>query len=264
MTFLKPTLQRLIGLFGYQFVRKGTVVPIKRRIEAAAELESLYRQFVFPELPTNSTRFELLGMLEGTQLGEAFYLLNSLHRSLNLEGDVCEFGVAQGATSAVIGNEILPTSKKLWLFDSFEGLPRPTSKDVLIDDIFNLGAIEKYVGTMAHQPKEVRARLELIKFPLNRVELVAGFIENTIHQSRLPKQVCFSYVDFDFYEPIKIALEFLHDRLPVGGHIVVDDYGWFSSGAKTAADEFVAAHRSEYLLTLPVSFAGHFAVIRKI
>jgi O-methyltransferase len=264
MRFPKLVIQRLLGSIGHQIVRKGTVIDIQRRIEAATEMECLYRQFVFPDLPTGSGRGELLAQLVGTQLGEAFYLLNALHRSMPLDGDICEFGVAQGATSTLMANEIRSTSKSLWLFDSFEGLPKPSAKDVLIDDIFNLGAMEKYQGQMACQPKEVRARLKSINFPFGRVQLVPGFIEQTIHRQGLPSRVCFSYVDFDFYEPITTALNFLHERLPIGGHIVVDDYGWFSSGAKAATDEFVARHSDKYVMSLPLQFAGHFAVLQRV
>lgn len=264
MGMLKSIIQRLLGSTGYQVVRKGSVVDIRRRIEAAKEMEGLYRQFVFPDLPAGSGRGELLAQLEGTQLGEAFYLLNALHRSLKLDGDICEFGVAQGATSTLMANEIRTTPKSLWLFDSFEGLPRPSAKDVLIDDIFSLGTMEKYQGEMVHQPQEVRARLKSIDFPFGRVQLVPGFIEQTIHRQGLPSRVCFSYVDFDFYEPITTALTFLHERLPIGGHILVDDYGWFSSGAKSATDEFVSTHSDKYVMTLPLESAGHFAVLQRV
>ena len=269
MKLLKSIIRDLIGKLGYQIVRKGSVVGIKRRIEAAIELEAVYRQFVFPELPagtseTGTRRHELLAQLEGTQLGEAFYLLDALHRSLSLDGAVCEFGVAQGATSALIANEIRTSGKSLWLFDSFKGLPRPSAKDVLINDIFGLGSIEKYAGTMAHGQEEVLARLKVIDFPLNSVQLVDGFIEDTIRYPGLPPVICFAYVDFDFYEPIKVTLEFLHARLPSGAHVLVDDYGWFSSGAQAAVDEFVAAHASNYTCSMPLHFAGRFAVLRKL
>src|SRR5262245_56857176 len=264
---IKAIIQRLIGRLGFQLVRNGRVVDIQRRIEAATELEALYRQFVLPSLPViapeNRRRYELLAQLQGTQLGEAIYLLDALHRSLPLEGAICEFGVAQGATSALIANEIRGSDKTLWLFDSFEGLPHPSSKDVLLDDIFNLGSIEKYAGTMAHGQGEVVSRLKAIDFPLTRVQLVAGFVEETMHYPSLPPLVCFAYVDFDFYEPIKIALDFLHPRLPVGANVVVDDYGWFSSGAQTAVDEFVAAHASDYVCSMPLPFAGRFAMLTK-
>jgi O-methyltransferase len=217
---------------------------------------------LFPS-PAPEGRSELLAQLLGTQLSEAVYVINYLHQSLRLPGDVCEFGVAQGATSALLANEIRHTDKLLWLFDSFEGLPKPTKKDKLIHDIFSLGAIEKYTGTMAYGVDEVLARLRAISYPPGRVKIVPGFIEETISRVDLPERVCFAYVDFDFYEPILITLNYLNEHLSKGGSIVVDDYGFFSSGAGTAVDEFLAAHWSEYDLVLPDKSAGHFAILCK-
>jgi O-methyltransferase len=260
---LEGLIGSVLDRMGLQLSRKGSYVRWQRRAETAVELESIFRQFVFPDLPEYPRRAELMARLEGTQVSEAIYLLNALHRSLQLPGDICEFGVAQGATSTLMANEIAGTDKKLWLFDSFEGLPRPTDKDQLIDDIFNLGSIEKYQGQMAHKQNEVLARLKSIGFPLARVQLVPGFIENTVGKLGLPSGICFAYVDFDFYEPIRIALRFLHDHMQPGAHIVVDDYGHFSSGAQTAVDEFVTRQEGRYECSLPFPFAGNFAVLRK-
>jgi hypothetical protein len=218
---------------------------------------------LFPK-PVPEGRSELLARLLGTQLAEAVYVINYLHQSLKLPGDVCEFGIAQGATSALLANEIRDTDKLLWLFDSFAGLPKPTEKDTLIDDIFRLGTIEKYQGTMAYGVNEVLERLQAISYPLSRVKIVPGFIENTISLGDLPGRVCFAYVDFDFYEPILVALNYLNEHLSKGGCIVVDDYGFFSSGAGAAVDEFVTAHPSQYDFILPEKSAGHFAILSKI
>ena len=214
--------------------------------------------------PMPEGRSELLAKLLGTQLSEAVYIINYLHQCLKLPGDVCEFGIAQGATSALLANEIRDTDKLLWLFDSFEGLPKPTEKDALIHDIFGLGTIEKYQGTMAYGVNEVMERLGAISYPPSRVKIVPGFIENTISGAELPARVCFAYVDFDFYEPILIALDYLHEHLCKGGCVVVDDYGFFSSGAGTAVDEFLTTHPSQYDFVLPDKSAGHFAILSKI
>jgi hypothetical protein len=233
-------------------------------IDGVPELEGCYRDLLFPEIPDRENRLDLMRQLIGTSVGEAMYILDALYRALSCSGDVCEFGVAQGSTSALIANEIRGTDKKLWLFDSFEGLPRPTEKDRLIDDIFNLGSMEAYTGHMACDVSLVKSRLDSIAFPLNRVEIVPGFIEKTIHLQRLPSLVSFAYVDFDFYEPIRIALEYLDRHMLPGAHIVVDDYVWFSSGAQTAVDEFVSMHAGRFEMTLPNKSAGHFAVLRKL
>ena len=228
------------------------------------EIEELYRTFLFPDLSRREDRFEDYAKLLGTSVGEAVYILHHLQRSLELEGDICEFGVAQGATSALLAKEILGTSKELWLFDSFEGLPKPSEKDRLIDDIFALGSIEKYEGTMKCRKEEVLERLTAIPFPSSRLHLLEGWIDETLQSSVLPHAVAFAYVDFDFYEPIRLALGFLDDRLSPGGCVVVDDYGFFSEGAQRAVDEFLSVAGSRYRFDLPVSAAGRFCILTKV
>jgi hypothetical protein len=259
---LKELALKLANAAGYDVARLRTTVPIARHVEAVAELEALYRHLVLRGLPPSTPeRSKLIASLIGTKAGEAIHLIDALQRSSHLEGDVCEFGVAQGATSALLAHEIRSTAKKLWLFDSFEGLPKPGPQDVLIHDIFQLGSMEKYQGTMAYGEAHVLGRLNEVAFPLERANLVPGFIEQTIRRPDLPRAVCFAYVDFDFYEPIKTALEFLDGTVPAGGHVVVDDYGWFSAGAQAAVDEFVDARQDRWKMELPLPMAGHFAVL---
>lgn len=259
----RKVVDRVLNPIGFELIRKGNNVHEFKYNTLIKELEGCFREVIFPGLPPCQNREQLIAGLVGTYPSEAMYVINFLHRSLGLEGDVCEFGIAQGATSALMANEIRDTAKRLWLFDSFQGLPRPTEKDVLVDDIYDLGSIEKYAGTMAYAVDEVKQRLNAISFPLSRVQIVPGFIEETIKRAGLPEKVCFAYVDFDFYEPILIALNFLDGHLSPGGHVVVDDYDYFSAGAKTAVDEFISSHSGAYELILPYKFAGHFAILHK-
>jgi hypothetical protein len=230
----------------------------------AVEVEELYRRFVFPGLPRDERRAGLLHELIGTTIGEAIYIIQNLHEGLRVPGDVCEFGVAQGATSRLLASEIMSTDRKLWLFDSFEGLPAPGPQDKLINDIFSLGSMEKYKGTMASPEAEVRSKLDSISFPTARTKVKKGWVSESIKSGELPAQVAFAYVDFDFYDPIKDALEFLDGRMPPGGRIVVDDYGFFSEGAQLAVDQFVARAGDRYKFELPLRFAGHFCVLNKL
>ena len=229
------------------------------------ELEGVYKEFLFEDLPTNDEhRIHLMSKLEGTEPSEALYLLNYLYKSLELEGDVCEFGVANGATSALIAHEIKRTDKCIWLFDSFKGLPAPSKKDILINDIYGLGSIEAYEGRMACPVESVSAKLNDINFPQSRTKIIPGFIDETISGSNLPKKVCFAYVDFDFYEPICTALNFLDTVLSANGFILVDDYGFFSAGAKDAVDEFVDAKKGDYQTYLPIKSAGRFCILKRL
>jgi hypothetical protein len=92
---------------------------------------------------------------------------------------------------------------------------------------------------------------------------VPGFIEETLRSADLPTKVSFAYVDLDFYNPISVALRFLDQALVSDGFIVVDDYGFFSAGAKAAVDEFIGTRGNRYAMLDIPKFAGHFAVLRK-
>lgn len=231
--------------------------------EAVNEIHGFFRASIFPDLPALNGRLELVTELTGTQVSEAMYLLEYLISSLALPGDVCEFGVARGTTSALLANEMKASDKCLWLFDSFKGLPKPTAKDVLVDDIYHLGTMGAYEGEMKFEGAEVLRRLKGIGFPTARTRVIDGYIEETIQRAELPGTVCFAYVDFDFYQPIATALEFLNEHLTRRGTIVVDDYGFFSAGAQTAVDEFLALHPVEYEVIHPYAWAGHFVVLQK-
>ena len=136
---------------------------------------------MFPELAPREGRLELLCQLVGTQVPEAMYLLQHLQDSLAGPGDVCEMGVAYGNTSALLASEILETERTLWLYDSFEqGLSVPTAEDVLIDDIFELGSMESYAHTMSSTVEEVRARVDAVGLPLERVRIVPGYIRGDL------------------------------------------------------------------------------------
>lgn len=239
-----------------------------RRIhkQDVVEIEELYRSFVFPDLPRDPARAEALHHLHGTTVGEAVHIVHYLHRSLDaVAGDVCELGCNEGHTSRLIASELRDRpDRALWLYDSFEGLPPPTEKDRLIDDIAGRGSMAAYAGDMRAREDQVLDKLALVPFPAERTRIVKGWINQTLAAGQHPPQVAFAYVDFDFYEPIKVALEFLATAMPPGGHIVVDDYGFFSEGAQLAVDEFVAASNGTFVLHMPHPAAGKFCTLERL
>ncbi|MEQ8671999.1 MAG: TylF/MycF/NovP-related O-methyltransferase [Aggregatilineales bacterium] len=262
-------INRIINPLGFQLNRivpSAGPPPVVAKILYKLTVEELHDclvQFKFTDLPETPGRLDALLNLQGTTISEAMWILNGLHKSLSLEGDVCEFGIAHGATSALLANEIRNTDKNLWLFDSFEGLPAPTEKDKLIDDIEGLGSMEAYEGVYSYDQNWVLGKLKAINFPRIRTKIVPGFIEQSIKTATLPEKVCFAYIDFDFYEPILVGLDYLAEALTPGGCVVVDDYGYFSDGAQAAVDEFVASHKDTFTLEIPPKWARHFAVLRK-
>lgn len=264
-----------------QVMRRGAdrmLRPIGGRILTRAEatsIEQRHRRLVnqvyasyaarfSPPLDDRPGRMEVLYDLIGTETSEALFLLHWLQEALDGPGDVCEFGVAQGATSALLANEIRDTDRTLWLYDSFQGLSTPDKqKDELIDDIFELGSMNRYAGSMAYTEESVRCRLEAVRYPVDRTMVVPGYISRELSSDLLPKLVAFAYLDFDLYDPIRVALDLLDPRSRPGSVLMVDDYGYFSTGPQTAVEEFMADHGDRYELLVAPSGAGHFCGLRR-
>ena len=134
----------------------------------------------YPEIKIEKL-FELLLDLKGTSIVEGLDIVNSLLSTYELDGDVCEFGVAQGKTSKLIGY-LIKKNKKNFLYDSFEGLPKPSAMDKLKDDIFNLKKIENYQGKMSHKEDKVINELKNIKFDMNNLVINKGFFKRKFIQ----------------------------------------------------------------------------------
>ena len=217
-------------------------------------------------IPNNKKRYELLAKQIGTEPTEAFFIIKAIHESLDVEGVCCEFGVAQGQTSTLIANELLNFSdKKLYLFDSFQGLPSPTKEDELIDDIFNFGEIKNYVGAMKSPKESVLKKLSELNFSKDRFKIFSGFVDQSFPKIKnLPEKVSFAYVDFDLYEPIKIVLEFLNHKTDKGSFIIIDDYDFFSSGVKLAVDSFLKTNQNFFKAYIAPKLLGNFIVLKRI
>ncbi len=268
---IKRILEKFLNSKGYRLVPKHkSLASFSNDVlnsnfkDLTSSYELLFSE-KFGEIPYNENRIEILKELLGTPPSEAYFIIEALARTKPVKGEICEFGVAQGVTSNLIANEIMEDDeRKLHLFDSFQGLPKPTDKDTLKDDIFNLGSMAAYEGEMKVPEDHVRTRLRNLGFPDSRCKIHKGFIEDLIiSKKQFPELVSFAYIDFDFYEPIKIILEFLDGVTEKGAVIIVDDYDYFSTGVKLAVDEFVKQNRLKYQFYVPDKGFGCFAILTK-
>jgi O-methyltransferase len=267
---MKSILKKTAKYFGYEIIQaKNKSKTLEVRTENFDELCHAYEHLFgskFGELPQNIKRIEIMRSLLGTATPEAYFIVNSINKTRSVEGDICEFGVAQGVTSMLIANEILESGQKhLHFFDSFEGLPKPTEHDTLKDDIFKLGKMEEYEGTMKYPEKMLINNLRSINFPENRYSVHKGFIEDLIvDKDQFPEKVSFAYLDFDFYEPTKLVLEYLDKHTDKGAIVMIDDYDWFSTGIKKVVDSFISDNNERYELYIPDNVFGHFAILTKM
>lgn len=216
------------------------------------------------DIPLDKGIIEGLNRLAGTTLLEAGYILKALRETRNVPGDWCEYGVAHGRTSALLAAALKyeGSARKLWLYDSFEGLPAPHEKDVLIDDIYKKGKIEEYAGYLSFPEQyaidEVRKKGLLDE----QFNIVKGWITAESLHKNSPSQISFAYLDMDFYQSTYDVLKNLFARMPVGGVAVVDDYGFFSEGVRTAVSEIQAEYPGVFEFENP--FGDKFAILKRV
>jgi len=229
-----------------------------------------------PGIGETPLRVELLAELESTPVSLALCLIRHLHHAPDVPGDVCVFGVGNGATAALLANELRDCDRELWLYDTFErpaerGVARtttPQQPSVAVGALLGAGhsvaeRADRVERPFGHNVREVRARLDDVGFPEARTHLIAGEFDEEITRGRLPDRVCLALVDGSLHDPTRIALGLLHDHLPIGGTVVVDGYGYFTTGAKAAVDRFAERHGDHYELAFPHRFAGQFALLRR-
>ena len=175
----------------------------------------------------------------------------------NIEGDFVECGVWKGGSCMAMAKQLLENnskSRKIWLFDTFEGMTEPDEIDVETEtgikgkDLFNNSRknTDKY-NMWAYAPlNEVQNNMKKTGYPHDKFQYIIGKVEDTLKQKAIPDRISLLRLDTDWYESTKTELEVLFPRLVQGGILIIDDYGHFE-GARKAVDEYFSKMPSHYL-----------------
>jgi len=152
----------------------------------------------------------------------------------NIEGSFVECGVARGGSSALLALVAArnKSSRKTWLFDSFEGLPDPSNNDPEDSSLIKGSCLGTY---------DKVEELLFSKMELNRemVILVKGWFQETLSQHKdKVGAISLLRLDADWYESTKCCLHSFYENVVPGGYVLIDDYG-FLSGCQKAVDEFI-------------------------
>ncbi|MEM8988009.1 MAG: TylF/MycF/NovP-related O-methyltransferase [Pseudomonadota bacterium] len=178
------------------------------------------------------------GVMTNVEQRMNMYHLLSQVLAYGVEGHVVELGCNEGQ-SACLMRRILnsdETPREFHVYDSFEGLPAIADKD---------GDTHYKEGQMA-----VAKELLLSNFASQNLEppiIHEGWFDDTL-PNELPGSIAFAHLDGDFYDSIKVSLEYVYPRLSKGAICLIDDYadpdlhdGWNDlPGVKNACDEYLA------------------------
>ena len=186
---------------------------------------------------------------------ETAVLLDLAAACLKLSGDWVEFGCYKGDTSVLLGRLLqqhhpippAPThsaatstpatstpAPRLWLYDSFAGLPEKSPQDLS-------GAGQPFqAGALAVTKHEVTTKLR--RAGLKHVIVKKAWFSD-LTPADLPDHIAFAFLDGDLYDSIKTSLRLVAPRLIPGARLVVHDYNNPElPGATRAVDEFLRSH----------------------
>lgn len=169
----------------------------------------------------------------GVEVGN---ILNLVKKTENISGDIIETGTYFGGLTILMAKylKLLNSDKKIFTFDSFEGMPKPKSDKILDTE-----------GLLKVDYEFVKNKFE--DFSLSdRIMITKGFIEETL-QTIHEKTFSFALIDTNSYDSLKFALEFIFPRLNNYGIVAIDDYHKHNDeyGTKLAVDEFVKKYNLE-------------------
>jgi asparagine synthase (glutamine-hydrolysing) len=167
-------------------------------------------------------------------------LERAARRAGHVRGDFLECGVALGGSAVLLGR-LMPTDRRLHLYDTFGMIPPASERDDeashrRYQDIRSgrsegIGG-DLYYGYIDNLKDKVRDTLRNFEV---EAELHPGLFEDTLE---LDAPVAFAHVDCDWYDSVRVCLERIAPVLSPGGLLVVDDYSdW--GGARRATDEFL-------------------------
>ena len=172
-------------------------------------------------------------------------ILETARKCLAVRGDFVELGCYRGDTSLLLAevlreynsglveNSVEKPAKKLWIYDSFEGLPEKNSKD-----LSELGK-EFREGELMVTKKEVKQRFLRAGLP---VPIIKKKWFNELTGEDVPSEVAFAFLDGDFYESIKDSINVVADKMTENSVMIVHDYNNAAlPGVMKAVDEWRAA-----------------------
>jgi len=167
-----------------------------------------------------------------------------------LAGNLAEFGTYRGGYAfMILGTARLEPSQRLFLFDTFAGIPA----DNLTEAEEDHGFAGRLADTSPERVNQLLSRWE------GRYTLCEGDVFETLPRTDTGN-LSFAHMDLNASAPTHAALEYAYPRLEEGGIMLFDDYGWTGYEDQRTAIEAFFADKAEEVLSLPT---GQGVMIRR-
>ncbi len=181
-----------------------------------------------------------------------------------IEGAMVECGVWKGGSCMIIAETLSgleDTERELYLYDTYEGMPRPSEHDKIAYS--GQPVLKRWenndFGSWAVSVDEVRDNVAKTDYPEQKFRLIKGDVKETF-KTTLPASISLLRLDTDWYESTLEELVVLYPLLVPGGVLIIDDYGHFA-GAKKAVDDYFRTVDVPILLNR-IDYTGRIGVKR--
>ncbi|HEY8370770.1 MAG TPA: TylF/MycF/NovP-related O-methyltransferase [Thermodesulfobacteriota bacterium] len=177
-----------------------------------------------------------------------------------IPGHLVECGVWRGGAAFLMADLLRQAGvrdRKVWLLDSFEGLPPPEEIDGPHARRYARDTASRwYFDNCRASLEEVRRTAEDLGLA-PYTEFVKGWFDQTLPTARERiGPIALLRIDADWYQSVRCCLEHLYDSVVDGGIVTLDDYYTYD-GCAAAVHEFLGrrclAHRIE---TVPAASAS--------
>lgn len=194
----------------------------------------------FMELKSKCSNFTM------TSLENLYYVHNSVKHIVkyNIPGSFVECGVWKGGNVMMMALTLLKlgiNDRKIYLYDTFEGMSEPTDKDYTFDhqdakDEWKDSQKDDHNEWCYSSLDEVKDNVYSTGYPKENFIFVKGKVEDTL-PGTMPEQIALLRLDTDWFESTYQELIHLYPLLTKNGFLVIDDYGHWE-GARQAVDKY--------------------------
>lgn len=185
----------------------------------------------------------------------------------NIPGDFVECGVWRGGHGILAKKifEKMGSSKKVWMYDTFEGMAEPTEYDVnaktkeLAKTKYQVAKKNTHVDWCYASLEDVKKCVQVSGIDINSIKFIKGDVCNTLNDpANRPDKIAVLRLDTDWYKSTKTELELLYPTLSNSGVLIIDDYGHWQ-GSRKAVDEYFSNSEYKPLFNV-VDYTGRSAI----
>ena len=235
--------------FSFQFLRDKIVRLLqKRSLVLYKKLDNNLKNIIDGKA-SSGPRYTAVSI---KRLDNIEYCINEILKN-KIEGDFIETGVWRGG-STIFMRELLRinniTDRKVFVADSFEGMPKPKGKNDGSD-------LSSFISAKVSVEK-VKSNFSFFDLNDEQVVYVKGWFSESLPNAPINK-LSLLRLDGDLYHSTMDSLKNLYQKVSKGGYVIVDDYhDWVE--CKRAVSDF----RDEHSITSELITVDWSAVYWKV